>query len=168
MLQFDDLDLDIKSTKKQSKTLIIIMGASGLLLAVALCWYIFFFNKSVKPATKVEEIVSVNNIQTNYFKLRDEFIVKLKSNDAKTHYMKIKIVLQHHSSNLNELLQAHEPAIHNNVLDHLDKLTYQDSDDVNMKNKLKKDLKDVVNEVLKSNNVKDPIAEVLFTDFLIE
>lgn len=157
--------------KPKKKKIFMILGGIVLLVLVAQTAIIismFLGSKSSTDESPAEQeaaqVEEEEEIPTEKF-LLDEFMVNLKSTGTADHYVRATIYLKYEineDEDLATVLEEKKIDIESEIIKHLRKKTLNDMRSIDSVEVLSTEIKDIVNEVLKTES----ITEVLFSNIV--
>lgn len=163
MAESEDLDLDV-TPASSNKKLIIIMALVGVLLiagSVGLTVWLVGGDKADEAETAEETVA-----KAQYLALQTMVVNFAQKGPAR--YLQVDIELMAHQAEALTAVEEHMPVIRNDILLKLGSQSYENVSTREGKEKLRQEILDAVNRILKVQTDKQSIQAVYFTNFVMQ
>lgn len=171
MTKEKDLKLDDGSGDEQAKPgkskLIILIVAIVLLLGLAIGATVFFMLPDDNTAPSEEEVVEEVKLPASYIKLKPEFIVNFQVG-TRQRFLQIFMEVMVYDQDAPANIERHLPLIRNNIIAFIGDQDFPSLRTPGGKQKLREDLKTVINTIMEKESGVASVEEVLFTNFVMQ
>ncbi|RMF16435.1 MAG: flagellar basal body-associated protein FliL [Gammaproteobacteria bacterium] len=154
---------------KSSKKLIIIMIVVVLLAAgggVGVAWFLLSGDKGGEAEAAAEPAAPVHK-PALYFDIKPPIVVAFDGNKG-TRYLQVSLAVMARDQAVMDGVELHLPVIRNKLINAIGSKDFQSLVPAEAKEALRKECRDIINQVLTDEQVAGEVEEVLFTNLVMQ